>query len=96
MHGCRSLTMAILKDMAPWPDPNYAIDESWAAVRSVRKRSPRRAERDATVADSEPRAPARNLPGEVERTRRLEDGGGESGNSDPRFPGGHGGGGFHG
>jgi glyoxylase-like metal-dependent hydrolase (beta-lactamase superfamily II) len=24
--------MTILKDLAPWPDPNYAIDESWAAV----------------------------------------------------------------
>ena len=23
---------AILKELAPWPDPNYAIDESWAAV----------------------------------------------------------------
>ncbi len=23
---------AILKDLAPWPDPNYAIDENWAAV----------------------------------------------------------------
>jgi hypothetical protein len=24
--------VAILKELAPWPDPNYAIDESWAAV----------------------------------------------------------------
>ena len=24
--------MAFLKDLAPWPDPNYAIDESWATV----------------------------------------------------------------
>lgn len=24
--------MAIIAEMAPWPDPNYAIDESWAAV----------------------------------------------------------------
>jgi glyoxylase-like metal-dependent hydrolase (beta-lactamase superfamily II) len=26
------LRMATLKKLAPWPDPNYAIDESWAAV----------------------------------------------------------------
>jgi glyoxylase-like metal-dependent hydrolase (beta-lactamase superfamily II) len=24
--------MAILAELAPWPDPNYAVDESWAAV----------------------------------------------------------------
>jgi glyoxylase-like metal-dependent hydrolase (beta-lactamase superfamily II) len=24
--------MEILKELAPWPDPNYAIDDSWAAV----------------------------------------------------------------
>jgi glyoxylase-like metal-dependent hydrolase (beta-lactamase superfamily II) len=24
--------MEILKELAPWPDPNYGIDESWAAV----------------------------------------------------------------
>ena len=24
--------IAILKELTPWPDPNYAIDESWAAV----------------------------------------------------------------
>jgi glyoxylase-like metal-dependent hydrolase (beta-lactamase superfamily II) len=24
--------MEVLKQLAPWPDPNYAIDESWAAV----------------------------------------------------------------
>jgi hypothetical protein len=24
--------LAYLKDLSPWPDPNYAIDESWAAV----------------------------------------------------------------
>jgi hypothetical protein len=24
--------MGILKNLAPWPDPNYAIDESWTAV----------------------------------------------------------------
>jgi glyoxylase-like metal-dependent hydrolase (beta-lactamase superfamily II) len=24
--------MAILKAMSPWPEPNYAIDESWAAI----------------------------------------------------------------
>ena len=24
--------IAILKELSPWPDPNYAIDESWAAV----------------------------------------------------------------
>ena len=24
--------LAILKDLSPWPDANYAIDESWAAV----------------------------------------------------------------
>lgn len=32
MHAELLKRMAILKDMAPWPDPNYAIDESWAAV----------------------------------------------------------------
>ena len=25
--------IAILTELAPWPDPNFAIDESWAAVR---------------------------------------------------------------
>jgi hypothetical protein len=24
--------MALLKELAPWPDPNFAIDESWAIV----------------------------------------------------------------
>jgi hypothetical protein len=24
--------IAILTELAPWPDPNYAIDESWAAA----------------------------------------------------------------
>ncbi len=24
--------MALLKELAPWPDPNFAIDESWAVV----------------------------------------------------------------
>lgn len=23
---------AVLKELSPWPDPNYAVDESWAAV----------------------------------------------------------------
>jgi hypothetical protein len=32
MHGELLKRMAILKDLAPWPDPDYAIDESWAAV----------------------------------------------------------------
>lgn len=32
MHAELLKRMAILKDLAPWPDPNYAIDESWAAV----------------------------------------------------------------
>jgi hypothetical protein len=32
MHTELLKRMAILKGLAPWPDPNYAIDESWAAV----------------------------------------------------------------
>ena len=32
MHGELLKREAILKDLAPWPDPNYMIDESWAAV----------------------------------------------------------------
>jgi glyoxylase-like metal-dependent hydrolase (beta-lactamase superfamily II) len=32
MHAELLKRMTILKDLAPWPDPNYAIDESWAAV----------------------------------------------------------------
>jgi glyoxylase-like metal-dependent hydrolase (beta-lactamase superfamily II) len=32
MHAELLKRMAILKDLAPWPDPDYAIDESWAAV----------------------------------------------------------------
>ncbi|HEX8985551.1 MAG TPA: MBL fold metallo-hydrolase [Bryobacteraceae bacterium] len=28
--------IGILNELAPWPDPNYAIDESWAAVRPYR------------------------------------------------------------
>jgi hypothetical protein len=33
MNAELSKRMRILKEeLAPWPDPNYAIDESWAAV----------------------------------------------------------------
>jgi glyoxylase-like metal-dependent hydrolase (beta-lactamase superfamily II) len=32
MHAELLKRMALLKQLAPWPDPNYAIDESWAAV----------------------------------------------------------------
>lgn len=34
MHTELLKRRAILKDLAPWPDPNYAIDESWATVDS--------------------------------------------------------------
>ena len=32
MHAELLKRIAILKQLAPWPDPNYAIDESWARV----------------------------------------------------------------
>ena len=32
MHTELLRRIAALKELAPWPDPNYAIDESWAAV----------------------------------------------------------------
>lgn len=32
MHQELLRRMATLKELAPWPDPNYAIDESWAVV----------------------------------------------------------------
>ncbi len=32
MHAELLKRQALLKELAPWPDPNYAIDESWAFV----------------------------------------------------------------
>ncbi len=32
MRSELELRASLLKQLAPWPDPNYAIDESWAAI----------------------------------------------------------------
>src|SRR5439155_13098199 len=52
-------------------------------------------ERHVTPAHLEPRASARNLSRKVERTRRLEEGGGGRGSSGPGSQGGHNRGGVH-
>jgi len=78
---------ALLKGLAPWPDPNFAIDESWAAVDPYGSEA-RQGENlvlRVRILNHAPRRETYRVKWNV--TRRLEGGGGGPGSDDPGAPG---------
>ena len=74
--------MAILKEMSPWPDPNYAIDESWAAVHPYGS-TVRPGERVTLASpDIQPCSASRDIPPGLEYSHGLAIDRGRQGSSD--------------
>ena len=71
---------AALAELAPWPDPNYAIDESWARIDPYGSEVRRRGECRTPPENPQSFAAPGNLPRRVELAGWVESRGGGPGN----------------